>query len=149
MNRNTLSKFKTTLLERASRSSSNSSSMHLPGSPRSPAGSNVPTIEFPTSPHPAADAGGEDITHYSHPKHPLAQMKLPELFVCGGCKEYGAGNRFTCKQCDFQLHEFCALSPPSLRGHPLHGQHQLVLHSRPKRKQGKILVHKITSYTFS
>ncbi|CAK9183440.1 unnamed protein product [Ilex paraguariensis] len=87
------------------------------------------SVEYPTSPQPTL---GEDMLHYSHSKHPLAKVMLPELFTCAGCKEYGAGKRFTCKQCDFQLHEFCALSPPALKNHPLHGQHQLVLHPKPK-----------------
>ncbi|KAL3845932.1 hypothetical protein ACJIZ3_003335 [Penstemon smallii] len=86
-------------------------------------------IEFPTSPQPAF---GEEITHYSHSKHPLTEVTISELFRCSGCKEYGAGKRFACQQCDFQLHEFCAVSPPLLQSHPLHGQHQLVFHSKPK-----------------
>ncbi|KAL3505533.1 hypothetical protein ACH5RR_035374 [Cinchona calisaya] len=130
-----ISKPETTLHNTRS-SSSSSSSMQLmmkDGSPPYLASASAPPVEFPTSPQPAA--GGEDVTliHYRHPKHPLAQKTLPELFVCGGCKEYGAGKRFTCQECDFQLHDFCALSPPSLRDHPLHAQHELVFHSRPKQ----------------
>lgn len=95
-----------------------------------------PSIEFPTSPQGCTSIGSDAavlVTHYSHPKHPLAQLTLPELFACAGCKEYGAGKRFACQECDYQLHEFCALSPPLLRSHPLHPQHQLVFHSRPKQ----------------
>ncbi|PIM97169.1 Diacylglycerol kinase [Handroanthus impetiginosus] len=87
-------------------------------------------IEFPTSPQPAAV--GEEITHYSHSKHPLTEVTLNELFTCSGCKEYGAGKRFSCQECEFQLHEFCAFAPPLLKNHQLHGQHQLVFHSKPK-----------------
>ncbi|CAI9777118.1 unnamed protein product [Fraxinus pennsylvanica] len=89
-------------------------------------------IEFPTSPQPVIV---EEITHYTHAKHPLIKVNLPEVFTCTGCKEYGSGKRFACQQCDFQLHEFCASSPPILQNHPLHGQHQLVFHAKPK--QGK------------
>lgn len=84
-------------------------------------------IGFPSSPESAVE-----ITHYSHSKHPLKEISLTEHFVCTGCKEYGAGKRFACQQCDFQLHDFCAFSPPLLNNHPLHGQHQLVFHSKPK-----------------
>ncbi|KAL0440554.1 UNVERIFIED_CONTAM: hypothetical protein Slati_2538400 [Sesamum latifolium] len=92
-------------------------------------------IEFPTSPHPAV---GEQITHYAHSQHPLIELTLPELFTCSGCKEFGAGKRFACEQCEFQLHEFCAVSPPLLKNHPLHGQHQLVFHSKPRPAKGGI-----------
>ncbi|KAL2529792.1 Cysteine/Histidine-rich C1 domain family protein [Forsythia ovata] len=92
-------------------------------------------IEFPTSPQPTI---GEEITHYTHSKHPLIKVNLPELFTCTGCKEYGSGKRFACQQCDFQLHEFCALSPPQLQNHPLHGQHQLVFHAKPKQAKAGI-----------
>ncbi|CAA2996644.1 Hypothetical predicted protein [Olea europaea subsp. europaea] len=86
--------------------------------------------DFPTSPQPVIV---EEITHYTHPKHPLTKVNLPELFTCTGCKDDGSGKRFACQQCDFQLHEFCALSPPILQNHPLHGQHQLVFHAKPKQ----------------
>ncbi|KAK4389979.1 hypothetical protein Sango_2061200 [Sesamum angolense] len=92
-------------------------------------------VEFPTSPQPAV---GEQITHYAHSQHPLMELTLPELFTCSGCKEFGAGKRFACQQCDFQLHEFCAVSPPLLKNHPLHGQHQLVFHSKPRPAKGGI-----------
>ncbi|KAL3639850.1 hypothetical protein CASFOL_014818 [Castilleja foliolosa] len=87
-------------------------------------------LQFPNSPQQTV--GEETITHYSHSKHPLTEITLPEIFTCTGCKEYGAGKRFACQQCDFQLHDFCAFSPPLLTNHPLHGQHQLVFHSKPK-----------------
>ncbi|KAA8528853.1 hypothetical protein F0562_036208 [Nyssa sinensis] len=86
------------------------------------------SIEFPTSPQPTM---GEEILHFSHP-HPLPLFTLSDRFTCAGCKEDGAGKRFSCQQCDFQLHEFCASSPPALNGHPLHAQHQLVFYSKPK-----------------
>ncbi|KAK9270222.1 hypothetical protein L1049_025798 [Liquidambar formosana] len=100
-----------------------SSSMELATSPRStivPAGKSS-SIEFPTS-HPLM---GEEFFHDNHRQHPLAPVSLTDLFTCTGCREYGAGKRFICRQCDFQLHEFCALAPSVLKGHPLHYQHQL------------------------
>ncbi|KAG8377184.1 hypothetical protein BUALT_Bualt08G0001700 [Buddleja alternifolia] len=91
-------------------------------------------VEFPTSPQPSVV--GEEITHYTHPKHPLIEITLHELFQCSGCKEYGAGKRFACQQCGFQLHHFCASSPPLLKNHPFHGQHQLVFHATKPAKSG-------------
>ncbi|CAA0824386.1 Cysteine/Histidine-rich C1 domain family protein [Striga hermonthica] len=88
------------------------------------------SIEFPT----LAQAAGakQEISHYSHSKHPLTEIITPEIFRCSGCREYGAGKRFSCRHCDFQLHVFCALSPPVFNDHPLHAQHQLVFHSKPR-----------------
>ncbi|KAJ9541918.1 hypothetical protein OSB04_028424 [Centaurea solstitialis] len=88
------------------------------------------SIEFPTSPDQSLF--GEQINHFSHPHHPISLVNLQDLFTCSGCKERGCGKRFACQKCDFQLHDFCALSPPSLKAHPLHLQHQLVFHSKPK-----------------
>ncbi|XP_010266305.1 PREDICTED: uncharacterized protein LOC104603842 [Nelumbo nucifera] len=72
-----------------------------------------------------------EITHFSHPQHPLVQVRVPYLFTCTGCKEYGAGSRYKCQQCDVHLHEFCALAPPSLTTHSLHHQHHLVFYTKP------------------
>ncbi|THG07708.1 uncharacterized protein LOC114306214 isoform X1 [Camellia sinensis] len=95
------------------------------------------SFEFPTSPQPPTIRPEDQIIHHpSHQQHPLVRLTttLPNLFTCSGCKDYGAGKRFACQQCDFQLHEFCALSPPSLDNHPLHPQHLLLFN--PKSKQG-------------
>ncbi|GAV65805.1 C1_3 domain-containing protein [Cephalotus follicularis] len=89
--------------------------------------SETPSLEFPTSPQ--LILGGE-LLHFSHPQHALSQVILPDLFTCAGCKEYGAGKRFMCTQCYFQLHEFCALAPPALKTHPFHLQHQLLFYSK-------------------
>ncbi|KAF0929234.1 hypothetical protein E2562_016462 [Oryza meyeriana var. granulata] len=74
-----------------------------------------------------AEDGNGEIVHFSHPEHRLAPFDFPYLFMCMGCKEYGAGRRFMCQLCGFQLHEFCALAPPSLHGHPFHPKHQHLL----------------------
>ncbi|EXB56246.1 hypothetical protein L484_024783 [Morus notabilis] len=91
-------------------------------------------VEFPTSPQLIF---GEEMLHFGHPRHPLSLVKLPDLFTCAGCKEYGSGKRFVCQQCDFQLHDFCASAPPTLKAHPLHYQHQLILFSKPVKGQSK------------
>ncbi|PWZ36973.1 hypothetical protein Zm00014a_025391 [Zea mays] len=73
---------------------------------------------------PEAEA---EMVHFSHPEHRLARFDFPHLFMCMGCKEYGAGKRFMCQACGFQLHEFCALAPPSLHEHPFHPKHPHLL----------------------
>jgi len=96
--------------------------------------SKSPSMEIATMEKPSQE---KEIFHFSHPCHPLAQISLPYLFTCNGCKEYGAGKRHKCKICEFDLHDFCALAPPSLHNHPFHPQHQLVfftksgMHPRP------------------
>ncbi|CAN1235281.1 hypothetical protein LINPERPRIM_LOCUS4450 [Linum perenne] len=92
------------------------------------------TFKFPSSPEKLI--WGEGIIHSGHPQHLLYKVDLPDLFTCSGCKEYGSGKSFTCRQCDFRLHEFCALAPPRLKAHPLHLQHQLLFSSRPAPKAG-------------
>ncbi|XP_054799471.1 uncharacterized protein LOC129303914 [Prosopis cineraria] len=85
-------------------------------------------VEFPTSPEAIF---GEEIVSFSHPQHPLVQLEQPELYTCAGCKEYGSGKRFACQQCDFQVHDFCALAPPVLKAHPFHSHHLILFHSKP------------------
>jgi hypothetical protein len=91
---------------------------------REPSGDHPETRE-----HDRPEAEGDDggIVHFSHPEHRLARFDFPYLFMCMGCKEYGAGKRFMCQTCGFQLHEFCALAPPSLHDHPFHTKHQHLL----------------------
>ncbi|KAL5565189.1 hypothetical protein UlMin_028353 [Ulmus minor] len=85
-------------------------------------------VEFPTSPQ---QLFREEMLHFGHPQHPLSLIDVPDRFTCTGCKEYGSGKRFTCQQCDFQLHCFCASAPPALKNHPFHCQHQLFLFAKP------------------
>lgn len=125
MRTNSLSKSGTLLLKKnpsmEQRQTSSQPTQHIPIKSFS--------FKFPTSPEPSYR---QELRHFSHQQHPLVQITSSELFTCTGCKEYGAGRRFACQQCDFQLHEFCALSPPSLNTHPLHSQHQLLFHSKSK-----------------
>lgn len=78
-------------------------------------------------PEHGGDGGDGEMVHFSHPEHRLARFDFPYLFLCMGCKEYGAGKRFMCQICGFQLHEFCAMAPPSLHDHPFHPKHQHLL----------------------
>ncbi|KAI3992074.1 hypothetical protein MKX01_014965 [Papaver californicum] len=94
------------------------------------AGPSTPSVAVPNTFHPASNIQVEEKIHFSHPQHPLVKVNLPYMFTCMGCKEFGAGNRFSCQKCDFDLHEFCALAPPTILKHPLHSQHQLVFHTK-------------------
>ncbi|XP_050376124.1 uncharacterized protein LOC126793602 [Argentina anserina] len=122
-NNSTLKNARTTFLKK-------SDSMQLPAyhQPIESVPRRCASLKFPTSPQLVL---GEEMLHFSHPQHPLSHVNLPDLFTCAGCKEYGAGKRFTCQQCDYQVHDFCALSPPALKSHPFHCQHQLVFYSKP------------------
>ncbi|XP_007028813.2 PREDICTED: uncharacterized protein LOC18598991 isoform X1 [Theobroma cacao] len=86
-------------------------------------------VAFPTSPQ--APQLGEEIFYFAHPQHPISQTNLPDLFTCAACKEYGAGERFTCSDCDYQLHDFCALAPPALKRHPIHPVHKIIFFPKP------------------
>ncbi|XP_074263981.1 uncharacterized protein LOC141586589 [Silene latifolia] len=101
-----------------------SSQLALPKKP-------LPIIEFPVSPELDELVVGEGITNANHPQHKMVHLNLPNPFTCMGCKEYGAGPRFTCQQCNFELHDFCALAPRVLKAHPLHSQHQLLFNPKP------------------
>jgi len=71
------------------------------------------------------------MVHFGHPQHVLVKVELPDIYTCAGCKEEGAGVRYVCQECDYQLHEFCALAPPQLKSHPFHYQHQLLFFAKP------------------
>ena len=106
-----------------------SNPMDFPNYPRSTSLvlSKSPSIEYPSTVDPSR---GEQMLLSCH-SHPLAQTYLSDPFTCMGCKEYGAGTRFTCQHCNFQLHEFCALAPTTLKSHPFHCQHPLGFCSKP------------------
>ncbi|XP_010459793.1 PREDICTED: uncharacterized protein LOC104740797 [Camelina sativa] len=88
------------------------------------------SVEFPASPQLIQ---GEEMVHFGHPQHVLVKVELPDIYTCAGCKEEGAGVRYVCQECDYQLHEFCALAPPLLKSHPFHYQHQLLFFAKPAK----------------
>lgn len=63
------------------------------------------------------------ISHFTHPGHRLSPVNVAEEYRCDGCKTNGAGARFRCGPCDFDLHEYCATCPSTLSSfmhpHPL------------------------------
>ncbi|KAJ0257502.1 Cysteine/Histidine-rich C1 domain family protein [Hirschfeldia incana] len=87
-------------------------------------------VEFPVSPQLMR---GEEMVHFGHPRHVLVKVELPDIYTCAGCKEEGAGIRYVCQECDYQLHEFCASAPPVLKSHPFHYQHQLLFFAKPAK----------------
>ncbi|KAJ1290224.1 hypothetical protein BS78_02G226600 [Paspalum vaginatum] len=103
--------------------------------PRKPSGRRLPSSSEEDVPETRErdddsrpeEGGGGELVHFSHPEHRLSRFDFPYLFLCVGCKEYGAGKRFMCQACGFQLHEFCALAPPSLHDHPFHPKHRHLL----------------------
>ncbi|KAK4579132.1 hypothetical protein RGQ29_028989 [Quercus rubra] len=62
-----------------------------------------------------------EIEHPSHPQHTLTLVAAQEPYSCDGCKQRGfrLGERscYECKQCNFHLHEECAM-PESSAFHP-------------------------------
>ncbi|XP_022744460.1 uncharacterized protein LOC111295296 [Durio zibethinus] len=86
-------------------------------------------VEFPTSPEVPQLV--DEIFHVAHHQHPISQTYLPDLFTCAACKEYGAGECYTCADCDYQLHDFCAFAPPALKKHPIHPLHDIIFLPKP------------------
>ncbi|WOL12041.1 hypothetical protein Cni_G20805 [Canna indica] len=93
--------------------------------------SNLGLIQSMPTSKPQLQLQGDQLLHFGHPQHPLLRISLPYIFTCMGCKEYGAGNRFRCHTCSFDLHDFCALAPLALQNHPFHPKHQLAFFTKP------------------
>lgn len=70
------------------------------------------------------------INHFSH-NHPLTEVNGVGTYTCDGCKLYGDGKTYRCSECDYDLHEYCATCPHSLRN-SCHGpDHELSLFNGP------------------
>ncbi|XP_010507601.1 PREDICTED: uncharacterized protein LOC104784245 [Camelina sativa] len=70
------------------------------------------------------------IRHFTH-IHPLTEVNGVGTYTCNGCKLYGEGKTYRCNECDYDLHEYCATCPLSLRN-SCHGpDHELILYSGP------------------
>ncbi|ESQ52423.1 hypothetical protein EUTSA_v10017974mg [Eutrema salsugineum] len=54
------------------------------------------------------------IQHFTH-NHPLTEANVVGTYTCNGCKLYGDGKTYRCKDCDYDLHEYCATCPATLR----------------------------------
>ena len=73
--------------------------------------------------HSHTDMKYAEIKHPSHPQHTLTLVAAQEPYSCDGCKQRGfrLGERscYECKQCNFHLHEECAM-PESSAFHPFY-----------------------------
>nr|TKV97537.1 hypothetical protein SEVIR_9G501000v2 [Setaria viridis] len=73
------------------------------------------------------------IRYDAHKEHPLVLVDIGgssggngRSFTCDGCGCRGAGPRYRCGACDFDLHELCATAPGTAWFF-FHGQHPLAL----------------------
>lgn len=83
----------------------------------------------------------EIASHPIHPGHKLLLVTTDDVeFVCDGCKEAGAGGRYTCehdgerqsRDCNFDLHISCALAPDVLENlQKFEGCAFVLLHKAP------------------
>nr|BAJ86714.1 predicted protein [Hordeum vulgare subsp. vulgare]BAJ88329.1 predicted protein [Hordeum vulgare subsp. vulgare] len=89
------------------------------------------TIGQPHAPRPTA------ISHRDHSelRHTLTREPTRQLkFKCNGCLEEGTGgDRYTCKHCDFDLHEACNLQEGTMVVHPLLPESTFQLRHEPPR----------------
>lgn len=58
-----------------------------------------------------------ELEHPSHPDHMLTLKSSDAAYMCEGCKELGLGPCFECQDCNFHLHEECAM-PSKSSYHP-------------------------------
>ncbi|CAN7062312.1 unnamed protein product [Brassica rapa subsp. trilocularis] len=65
----------------------------------------------------------EEVAHHIHP---LTKVDGVGRYICDGCETYGFGRTYRCASCNYDLHEYCATCPPTLRS-SLHPQHELRL----------------------
>ncbi|CAL4921406.1 unnamed protein product [Urochloa decumbens] len=79
------------------------------------------------------------IRHDAHKAHPLVlgAAASPHRFTCDGCRCPGAGPRYRCGACDFDLHELCATATGTASFF-FHGQHplafELAVDDGPRRR---------------
>ena len=68
-----------------------------------------------------------ELQHFSH-EHSLIFNEVSNgYFWCDGCGEEIKGSRYSCSECNFDLHKSCAELPCELQ-HPIHWEHPLILH---------------------
>ncbi|KAL0003127.1 hypothetical protein SO802_016908 [Lithocarpus litseifolius] len=73
-------------------------------------------------------SGIAEIQHYSH-EHQLKLVCNQSRFKCNGCKELGIGSCYQCKHnCDFYLHEECALIASNYITHPFFKNCHFIFH---------------------
>ncbi|KAI8028604.1 hypothetical protein LOK49_LG02G01737 [Camellia lanceoleosa] len=76
-----------------------------------------------------------ELQHFSH-EHPLILGEVNddgEAIVCNACWENISGSAFSCKNCLFFLHKFCAEFPEEMK-HPIHAHSLTLQHSGSSRR---------------
>ncbi|XVF67095.1 hypothetical protein PTKIN_Ptkin10aG0093000 [Pterospermum kingtungense] len=79
------------------------------------------------------------IRHPIHPQHKL-KLEYTEIpFICDGCTEAGIGLKYSCQQCEFDLHKACAMAmPSSIITHPFYKKCEFQFHYKPPGAQMRI-----------
>ncbi|XP_058075574.1 protein VACUOLELESS GAMETOPHYTES-like [Magnolia sinica] len=72
----------------------------------------------------------KDIFHPSHPHHKLKIQYTETPFSCDGCKEAGIGLKYKCDECEFDLHNVCAMAPTTIT-HPFYKKCEFQFHIKP------------------
>ncbi|CAL5381211.1 unnamed protein product [Camellia sinensis] len=89
-----------------------------------------------------------ELQHFSH-KHPLILGEVNddgEAIVCNVCWEKISGSAFSCKNCLFFLHKFCAEFPEVMK-HPIHA-HSLTLQQSRFATRCDVCNKKICGFTY-
>ncbi|THF99895.1 hypothetical protein TEA_019493 [Camellia sinensis var. sinensis] len=89
-----------------------------------------------------------ELQHFSH-KHPLILGEVNddgEAIVCNVCWEKISGSAFSCKNCLFFLHKFCAEFPEVMK-HPIHA-HSLTLRQPRFTTRCDVCNKKICGFTY-
>lgn len=75
-----------------------------------------------------------EIFHPIHPQHKL-KLEYTEIpFNCDGCKEAGIGFKHTCKQCEFDLHNACAVADQTFT-HPFYRKCEFEFYYQPPGRE--------------
>ncbi|XP_021296074.1 uncharacterized protein LOC110425465 [Herrania umbratica] len=74
----------------------------------------------------ASSQNPQSFLHFTHPNHPVTECYVAQEYLCDACHTLGQGRSYHCPMCNFVLHEYCAMCPPTINFH-LHPQHVLTL----------------------
>lgn len=79
----------------------------------------------------------KEISHPIHPRHKLYLQYTEIPFNCDGCKEAGIGLKYSCQQCEFDLHKACAIAAPRIF-HSFYKKCDFQFHYQPPGKQLRV-----------
>ncbi|MCO5595986.1 hypothetical protein L7F22_050038 [Adiantum nelumboides] len=78
------------------------------------------------------------ILHPTH-SHPLSLIKASDRSgVCDACDQVTLDLFYQCRNCDYNLHQFCATLPSQIK-HPRHAQHLLRLQCKPPKDEATFM----------